>query len=84
MLREDDTESMVALLRYIYGLPYDECFSDRPHMIRSHVKVYVVAEKYQMQGLKLAIGKNLKRKVQTEMDLGKENADLSIADFIEL
>jgi hypothetical protein len=37
-----------------------------------------------MQGLKLAVGKNLKRKVQTELDLGKENADLSIADFIEL
>lgn len=53
-------------------------------MIRSHAKVYVVAEKYQMQGLKLAVGKNLKRKVQTELDLGKENADLSIADFIEL
>jgi len=74
---------MVALLRYIYGLPFDEPFAGRRHLLQPHAKVYVVAEKYQIQGLKFAVYKSLKRMLQSETDLWKENADGSIVDFMD-
>ena len=74
---------MVALLRYIYGLPYAACFSGRPDRLYPHAKVYVVAEKYQIQGFKLAVSRSVKRKLHSEMNLGKENADGSIVNFMD-
>lgn len=77
---------MVALLRYIYGLPYDECFGDQRKMLQPHAEAYVAAEKYQVQGLKFAISDNLKHMIHFEKDLRKEwwdRENREIDEFIE-
>lgn len=73
---------MVALLRYIYGLNYEEYFSHRPDRLEPHAKVYVVVEKYQLQGLKLAVSSIMKRMIDSEIDLGANDAVASIVDFV--
>ena len=54
---------MVALLRYIYGLPYYEGFGDQRGQLQPHAEAYVVAEKYQVQGLKFVISTNLRHMI---------------------
>ena len=44
---------MVALLRFMYDLPFDELFKDRSILL-PYAKVYIVADKYQVYGLKSA------------------------------
>ena len=73
---------MVALLRYIYGLSYNGRFSNRPDRLQPHAKVYVVAEKYQLQGLKLAVSDNMERIIDSGMDLAVNDAGVSIDDFV--
>lgn len=57
---------MIVLLRFIYGLPYNECFEDKPGALQPYAKVYVVAEKYQINGLKLVISKDMERITSTK------------------
>ncbi|GAB7324720.1 hypothetical protein MBLNU13_g08579t1 [Cladosporium sp. NU13] len=85
-LKEDDGNSMVAVLRYIYGLPYYERFGDQSDQLQPHAEAYVVAEKYQVEGLKLAISKKLRHMIHSERDLrkeGTEEADNERAEFID-
>ena len=58
---------MVALLRFMYGLTYDACWFDPPSALPSHAKVYVVAEKYQIHGLKAAVKNNMKDSILYHM-----------------
>ena len=77
---------MVALLRYIYGLPYHECFGDQRGQLQPHAEAYVVAEKYQVHGLRLVISKNLRHMIHSERDLrkeGDEETNHQIAEFME-
>lgn len=77
---------MVALLRYIYGLPYYECFGDQRGQLQPHAEAYVVAEKYQLQGLKFVISTNLRHMIHSERDLrkeGTEEADHERAEFLD-
>lgn len=77
---------MVAVLRYIYGLPYYERFGDQSDQLQPHAEAYVVAEKYQVEGLKLAISKKLRHMIHSERDLrkeGTEEADNERAEFID-
>jgi hypothetical protein len=75
VLHEDDPEAMVALLRYTYGLPYDEFLGHPREQLRTHAE-------YQVQGLKLAICNNMRRTLHTHLHLGMAYAKPEIADFI--
>lgn len=73
-------------LRYIYGLPYHECSGDQREQLQPHAKAYVVAERYQVEGLKLAKSKNLRHVIHSERDLrkrGTEEADHERAEFMD-
>lgn len=77
---------MVALLRYIYDLPYYEGFGDQRGQLQPHAEAYVVAEKYQVQGLKFVISTNLRHMIHSERDLrkeGTEEADHERAEFLD-
>jgi hypothetical protein len=54
-LREDDPEAMMAVLRYLYGLPYAADLAEWHDgaTLLPHVLVYTTAEKYQITGLKI-------------------------------
>lgn len=71
-LKEDDANAMVALLRYLYDLPYDEAFGDQRQLLQPYAEAYVVAEKYQAQGLNVVISEKLKHMIHSERDLRKE------------
>jgi hypothetical protein len=81
VLQEDDPESMVALLRYIYDLPYDEIFGDRRTLLQPNAMVYVVAEKYQIEGLKLAVSRKMERLIQDA--LGDSTSKSGTEDFLD-
>jgi hypothetical protein len=54
-LRGDDPEAMMAVLRYLYGLPYAADLAEWHDgaTLLPHVLVYTTAEKYQITGLKI-------------------------------
>jgi hypothetical protein len=49
---------MMALFRYVYDIPYDDLIDE--WVLQFHAKVYVVAEKYQIQGLHEKATENMK------------------------
>jgi len=51
-LHEDDPEAVLAMLRHIYGLTYDEQTPGGCCLLSQHASVFVVAEKYQISGLR--------------------------------
>lgn len=61
-LRGDDPNAMMALLRFLYGLPYDaEANGKWVSSLDLHASVYVVANKYQLSPLQEAVAKNMRR-----------------------
>lgn len=53
---------MMALLRFLYGLPYDaEANRKWGISLQPHASVYVVADKYQLDPLKEAVAKNMQK-----------------------
>jgi hypothetical protein len=50
-LHEDDPDAVMAMLRHIYGLTYDEHTPGGCCLLSQHASVFVVAEKYQIPGL---------------------------------
>jgi len=50
-LYEDDPEAMMVLLRYIYGLPYNQVVNENSHLLQHHALVGVAAARYQIHGL---------------------------------
>lgn len=85
-LKEDDANAMVALLRYLYDLPYEEAFGDQSKFLQPYAETYVVAEKYQVRGLKIAISEQLRHMIHSERDLRKEYWDREnedVDEFIE-
>jgi len=58
------------MLRFLYGLPYpadDTHWHDGKTML-PHAQVYTVAEKYEVENLKLQVHKNLTRLIQCSGD----------------
>jgi hypothetical protein len=82
-LEEDDPDSMVALLRHIYDLPYDELLAHHGSLLRPHAMVYVVADKYQIKGLQVAVNNKMKRIIKSYKDLKQKTAGPIIDDFLE-
>ena len=77
---------MVALFRYLYDLPYEEAFGDQRTFLQPYAEAYVVAEKYQAEGLKIAISEKLRHMIHTERDLRKEywsRENHEVDEFIE-
>jgi hypothetical protein len=72
---------MVALLRYMYNIPYDDGFEEL--RLKPYAMAYVVADKYQVRGLKLAICDRMKRIAGPSMDLGAKDSESSIRDFLD-
>lgn len=61
-LRGDDPNAMLALLRFLYGLPYDaEANGKWVSSLELHASVYVVANKYQLGPLQEAVAKNMRK-----------------------
>ena len=61
-LQEDDPNAMLALLRFLYGLPYDaEAKSKWLTSLQPHAEVYVVADKYQIEPLKETVAENMRK-----------------------
>jgi hypothetical protein len=60
---------MVALLRHIYELPYDTMLKDQCDRLQPHAMVYVVAEKYQVDGLKRAISQRMNSIIESHLDI---------------
>lgn len=52
-LHDDDPSAMILLLRYIYDLPYDDVIKDEATSMSFLAKVYVAADKYQIESLKI-------------------------------
>lgn len=53
---------MLALLRFLYDLPYDaEANGKWTASLQPHVSVYVVADKYQLEPLKAAVAENMRK-----------------------
>lgn len=52
-LHDDDPEAIVALLRYLYGVPYaaEQAKSSNASTLFPHALVYMTAEKYQVKAL---------------------------------
>lgn len=53
---------MVALLRFMYDLPFDDEFDKRCNL-QAYAKVYIAADKYQVQGLKRSITDKMKHSI---------------------
>lgn len=61
-LKEDDSGAMLALLRFLYDLPYNaEANSKWVSSLQPHASVYVVADKYQLDSLKEAVANNMQK-----------------------
>ena len=62
-LHEDDSEAMMALFRFLYGLPYGPDIAEHydGKAMLQHANVYVVAEKYNVDNLKILVYDNTKR-----------------------
>lgn len=62
-LHDDDPDAMMALFRYIYDLPYNDLFeelderSDTQTQLQFLAKVYLAADKYQVDGLPVNVTK---------------------------
>lgn len=56
---------MLALLRYIYDLPFFQTPEDKSDRLLPHARVYVVADKYQVSGLKLAVRDNMESIIES-------------------
>jgi hypothetical protein len=74
---------MVALLRYIYGIRYDEIFEDLH--LRPYAMAYIVADKYQVEGLKLAVTNEMKRVVRSMPSMNPRHEDSKdiVGDFLD-
>lgn len=75
---------MFGLLRYIYDLPYysgSSCDDDeRWNSLVPHAELYVVAEKYQIQGIQCEICSRLRNRIENSLADGEfPNVD----DFIQ-
>lgn len=58
---------MLALLRFLYDLPYDaEANGKWADSLQPHASVYVVADKYQLESLKAAIAENVRKIITTK------------------
>jgi hypothetical protein len=52
---------MMALLRHIYGLPYDALPHGGTYLLSQHASTFVVAEKYQISGLQSDVCDKIER-----------------------
>lgn len=60
-LRDDDPDSVIALLRYIYGLPYTaDTTKQWFDTLLPRALVYVVANKYQVEALRKEVCENMR------------------------
>jgi hypothetical protein len=74
---------MVALLRHIYDLPYNGLLAHHGSLLRPHAMVYVVADKYQINGLQVAVSNKIKGIINSYKDLKPRTAGPTIDDFLE-
>lgn len=72
---------MLALLRFIYDLPYDEDSEDA--RLRPYAMTYVVADEYQVKGLRLATSNKMKHIVDSPTLLEGDDSEASIHDFLD-
>lgn len=72
---------MLALLRFLHGLPYDaEANSKWIASLKPHAQVYVVADKYQIGALKEAVTENM-RKVITSKSYTNKSGYLRFCEY---
>lgn len=70
-LHDDDADSMIALLRFIYGLPYTaDATKQWPDTLLPHTRVYVVADKYQVEALQWEVCENMRQIIKSKDYLG--------------
>ena len=73
---------MIALLRHIYHLPYYEFLANEASLLRPHAMVYIVADKYQVESLKLAASINMEGIIDAHKHLRGDAARPFIDDFL--
>ena len=66
-LHEDDEEAVLAMLRHIYGLTYDEQTPGGCCLLSQHASVFVVAQKYQIPGLQADACRNIQSKLNSHI-----------------
>jgi hypothetical protein len=69
-LNDDEPAAMLAMIRFLYGLPYE---ADEPHWhddktMLPHAQVYTVAEKYELENLKVQVHKNMVKLIRVSGD----------------
>lgn len=71
---------MVALLRYIYDLPYDEALENRDTHLQPHALVAVVAGKYHIEALQQDVCRKM-QVIISRMKLEDQSLDYDLCDF---
>ena len=73
-LAGDEPDAVLAMLRFLYGEPYpaDEAHWHDGKTMLPHAQVYTVAEKYEVENLKVQVHKNMVKLIQ----FGGDNPDL--------
>lgn len=73
---------MMAVLRHMYELPFVDCHGD-DCVLQDYAKIYIAADKYQVNGLKLAISDKMKHIVETETcRFTNRRSDSGFFDFV--
>ena len=69
-LQDDEPSAVLAMLRFLYGLPYeaDETHWHDGKTMLPHAQVYTVAEKYELENLKVQVHKNMVKLIQFSGD----------------
>lgn len=72
---------MVALLHYIYDLPYDKDFETG--VLKPYAMAYIVADKYQVKGLQLAASNTMKHILESSTEFEGDDVEDGIRDFLD-
>lgn len=72
-LQEDDPDAMMALLHFLYDIPYQtDATKDWARALKSYAEVYVVAEKYQIGALKSDVFEKMQEIITSDQYLETE------------
>jgi hypothetical protein len=69
-LHGDEPFAVLAILRFLYGLPYEaeEAHWHDGKTMLPHAKVYTLAEKYELENLKAQVHRNMAKLIQFSGD----------------
>ena len=68
---EDDPEALRALIYYLYNFVYNDSFLQGPSITSFAVKVYAIADKYQVPHLQSLAARHLKYLAGTTANTGE-------------